>query len=803
MASRSVSLPALLSVLLVLACSHAFAAPSAAGPGLIRQGRYLLCGDDKAALNLLYDGQPLIHGMGIYCGLNGYTRPKDLQAKGVVREPGKVVYRGKVRGHDIVFEQTMEIAGDRVRVTIRRIGAWPEGTWGGMRILLPVGRYGGARYRADGAEHVFPIDHSRDHRFPRGLSRLECNLDDASLNVVFESDGRISIGDHRRYRAPFYVVSIGLPTGAQDTVEFSIGLPELPDGPPHRAVRWSRIGYPIAGEKFVMLEWDKGAPRPDGAARLERRGGEVVKEGSFGPTQSVDHIQGQYAAFDFTDVREPGDYRVLWSGGKTDWFPIRANVFEDRLWQATLDYFIPFEMCHADVNLGRGVTGHPKCHRDDGARVAARHKGPDGFVAQDAEGTPYAAGQHIECAVGGWHDAGDYDLNVPAQSYVTWMLALAYEEFGLERDVATLDVAGKTFVQGTPDGVADVVQQVEWGIAWLLTMQQEDGRVYNGICAENGQRRGELGKVTDGRPGTGDERLVYIDYHADCQLNFIIATAAASRVLREGRPELSARCLAAARRAFVYFRSHPEIYQPGSYVDSSFKGKERDASVIAAAAELYLTTKDEAYLGVVKELAGSLPDLKLDWPLPRQTGPKGFRYAPPFLVRLAAVIPDGDLKDILVATCRRAAKKKASQCGVQPWPFLWYHFGEWGNSGVSLSRAFDTYWLSRIAPDLLPPESVLRNMLWIYGLRPVNDTVFVIGLGYPEPQHHYSIHLQELNGYAPASVKGAVVPGMGGFWHSGVVCYMDEHGNYGHNEACVCTAPEYIFAVNAMKAMGF
>jgi hypothetical protein len=44
---------------------------------------------------------------------------------------------------------------------------------------------------------------------------------------------------------------------------------------------------------------------------------------------------------------------------------------------------------------------------------------------------------------------------------------------------------------------------------------------------------------------------------------------------------------------------------------------------------------------------------------------------------------------------------------------------------------------------------------------------------------------------------------MGGFWYSGVVGYIDEYGWYGHNEACIYTAAQYIFAVNAMRAMGF
>ena len=54
-----------------------------------------------------------------------------------------------------------------------------------------------------------------------------------------------------------------------------------------------------------------------------------------------------------------------------------------------------------------------------------------------------------------------------------------------------------------------------------------------------------------------------------------------------------------------------------------------------------------------------------------------------------------------------------------------------------------------------------------------------------------------------SSVPGAVIPGMGGFWYSGVVAHIDEHGYYGHNEGCIYTQALYIFAVNAMKAMGF
>jgi hypothetical protein len=224
---------------------------------------------------------------------------------------------------------------------------------------------------------------------------------------------------------------------------------------------------------------------------------------------------------------------------------------------------------------------------------------------------------------------------------------------------------------------------------------------------------------------------------------------------------------------------------------------------LSAAAELYLTTGEAQYLEAVRGLSGCLEGLEYDWPFPRQTGNGGFWYAAPFLARLWLALPEGDLKDSLEAACRRAAGTKARHTGIRPWPFDWYHFGQWGNTHTCTSRAFDTYWLSQVAPDVLPPRLVLRNMLWVFGLHPTCDTVFVCGLGYPEPRHLYSSHLHALYGMEPCSVPGAVVPGMGGFWHSGVIRYIDEHGYYGSNEACIYTQAQYVFAVNAMKAMGF
>jgi hypothetical protein len=773
--------------------------------GLIAKGPFLFVGDDIGMLHLLDEDVPLINRIGVYSGFDGgYTKPDQLAKQSTERGAGTMSYKGKVHGRDVTFSHTMSIEGERIRLRLERTGTWSSKDWVQLRIPLPITRYGGASYRADGRVHVYPKDYAERQSLPTGVRRFETHTENSRLNIVLESEAGFTLFDQRRYKDPYYLVQVDLPTGAQTSVDVFITLPDVPGYEPHAAVRFSRIGYPAAAEKVAILEWPKHAARPADGVRLERKDGSVAFAGKFGETETLSYVQNAAATFDFSSVREPGEYRVVWQRGATEWFPIKPSVFIDRLWHPTLDSFIPFEMCHADVDLGPDVIGHGLCHADDAVRAPANHHGPDAFISYEAKGTPYGPREHVPLGIGGWHDAGDFDVNVPAQAFVVWTLALAFEEFGLTRDVATLDVPKRKFTAGKPDGVPDILQQVEWGARWLLSVQQKDGRVYNGVCAELPQRAGRpVDKITDGVPGTGDERLLYVDYHSDQQLNYVIGMAAAARALKATNANLADQCLKASKLAFSYFQKNPEVYRKGSYTAPDVKGKERDGAVIAAAIELYLATSDAGYLREVEKLAPSLEELKFEWPLPRWTSPGPFPYAPSFLARLVPKLQSGPLKDSLIATCRRAAQVVVKDVSVRPWPIYTWDMGEWGNNGILLARVFDTYYMTRVVPDALPPEKTLRGMYWLFGLRPTTDKVFVQGLGLPATEHLYSTHLHETVGYGPKSIPGAVTPGMGGFWFSNVVAHIDEHGYYGHNEACIYTQAAYIFAMNAMKKFGY
>jgi len=773
--------------------------------GQIRLGASLLCGDDQGRLHLFVGDEHVVAGMGIACGLGGHTTSAGFEEKRTERGAGIIEFSGALPGHDVRFEQRVSAVGDRVRIELLRTGAWPEeGGWCSFQFSLPFARHAGAEYRADGQARVFPVDTPPDFSLASGAKKLECSLGDPGLNLKLECATGISLQDERRWGGAGFQVGVDFPAGNPSKTELFLTLPDSGRARPGPRLCYSQIGYPGSGLKFVVLEWPKGTERPSDWVRLEDVSGGVAEEGRFGDTVEYDYMQNSFAVFDFSRVREPGDYRVVWSGGSQE-VQIRWSVFEDRLWEPTLDFLIPWQMCHAELDFGGRLPRQPRCHMDDGVRVPADFPGVDGFRSYGCEGTPYAAGEAVPCARGGWHDAGDYDLNVHAQGFSTWMLALAYEEFGIERDVATLDAERQVFLAGRPDGVPDIVQQVEWGADWLLSMEQPDGRVYVGVVEEPERYTASIlpEEVTDGLAGTGDERHVYVDYHPEVQLIQAISLAAASRALAKARPELARRCVDAARRAFEYFQTHEEVYRDTSYFQADPRDKGRDGMVAAAAIELYLTTDDGEYLRVVERMSDALGSLVMEWPSPYSTREYGFWYSPPFLARLHPRLGEGELKSQVEGACRRAAELQARLASPRPWPFYEWHFGQWGNNGHCVDRAFDAYWLSRVAPDALTMEDALRAMLWIFGLHPVNDVVFVCDIGYPGPKHLYSGRLHGRYGTGPAGVPGAVVPGMGSLPGAGMVVYRDEHGNYGHNEACIYTQARYIFAVNALKKAGY
>jgi hypothetical protein len=221
---------------------------------------------------------------------------------------------------------------------------------------------------------------------------------------------------------------------------------------------------------------------------------------------------GTWLAGDFSEVREPGVYQAFCSGGIGPTFAIRDDVW-CRILPELIRYF-QVQSC------GRNVPGwHEACHLDDGYCPER-----DLFVE----------------AAGGWHDAGDFRKWVSSTSMNAISLLVAHRLWNGREE--KLGLAPGLFL-------AEAMQ----GVYYFLNMQDpQTGMLYNNV---GGGRRSfhdnEDNRFTDNIPRSGDERRINCS-SAGTSAKYTLLFALYAEILRDTNPDLSNRCLLAARKSAEY-----------------------------------------------------------------------------------------------------------------------------------------------------------------------------------------------------------------------------------------------------------
>ena len=116
--------------------------------------------------------------------------------------------------------------------------------------------------------------------------------------------------------------------------------------------------------------------------------------------------------------------------------------------------------------------------------------------------------------IGGWHDAGDFDLRVESQAGEAYILSLAYENFKVDYDVTTIDQHEGVTEIHQPDGKPDLLQQVEHGVLSVVGAYRSLGRLYRGIICNDLRQYVMLGDgaaMTDNVIGNKDDRWVFTE----------------------------------------------------------------------------------------------------------------------------------------------------------------------------------------------------------------------------------------------------------------------------------------------------
>jgi endoglucanase len=647
--------------------------------------------------------------------------------------------------------------------------------------------------------------------FAQGKS-ITLGVDDALARINVKSDtANLMLFDGRdRAQNGWFVLRSLIPAGkTTGAIVWHIRPDVIPDWTRPPNIAHSQVGYAPDFAKVAVIELDPkyNAPKTAKVLRLMEDGSyRAVFEGSITP--STPWLRYVYSKFDFTPVKDPGLYVIEYAGQRTAPFPISKDAYAN-IWQDSLDHHLAEQMDHVSVREAYRVW-HGASHLDDGRLAPVVGEQFDGWNQATATDGKYKGGDHIPgMNVGGWYDAGDYDLEEPAQLSVIQSLALAYREFDLKYDELTVDETSRQVEMHRPDGVPDTVQQVKHGALLILAQFHNIGHSIRGTHEPDLRQYTHLGDAaskTDGRiydpklgpnevkgdySGRPDDRWIFSTTNPYLQWNAIAALAAAADVLKGTDDALAKDSLDTAIKAWNDETAHPTPNPARGSSGASVPGGAPGGGVLAASQGMVSgaragrsgqgsagspTTPNAPAAEVAPADAFGRGDFEVGqvWAAALELT-IATHGAEPYKSRLVELFPQmitpqrmeqrgwtavralpylgASAKDQMrdaVKTYMAGLDKQldATPFGVPP------SLRTWGGSGAVVDMAIRMYFLHKAFPDLVGPEYTLRAVNYILGTHPVSSTSYVAGVGTVSKTKTYSNNRAD-NAYIP----GAVIPG--------------------------------------------
>jgi endoglucanase len=541
----------------------------------------------------------------------------------------------------------------------------------------------------------------------------------------------------------WFVVRSLVPEGASsDAVEWIITPNVIANWIAKPVIHVSQIGYHPEQQKVAFVEMDKNDAK--------RENIELVKIGEDGskktvisgqPEEPVKFLRFNYLKLDFSKVKEEGMYMVKYENEYSNPFRIASDVFERNVWQPTLEYFLPVQMCHMQVNEKYRVW-HGLCHMDDALMAPLNLNHFDGYLQGPSTLTKYKPGEHVPgLNIGGWHDAGDYDLRVESQSGEVYILVQAYEAFNVKYDETSIDQNTKVTEIHQPDGKPDILQQIEHGALSVVGGYRNLGRLYRGIISPTLRQYVLLGDgitMTDGliynpdlkhgektatHSRVPDDNWVFTEDNPGRELTTAAHMAAASRALKGFNDTLSVQCLEVSE---AIFNLHRQV-----------SGRSA-TSKLHAASELYLTTGQKVYKGYL--LGNEALILK------------EFRSVGWLISR--TLIKSGN--EELLKSIRKAAASLSAEIQTQgaETPFgVPYRPNIWGAGWDIQSFGVRQYYLHKAFPDIFPADYMYNALNFILGVHPGSNTSsFASGVGSVSTTVAYGVNRADWS-YIPGGVS--------------------------------------------------
>jgi peptidoglycan/xylan/chitin deacetylase (PgdA/CDA1 family) len=561
-------------------------------------------------------------------------------------------------------------------------------------------------------------------------------------------------------------------------------------------IRINQMGYlPNSIKVAVLLSTMESAPET--FQLCDAKSGKIVYSAPSRKYSGAKWGMKSAARLDFSAITIPGTYYLEAKGCRSPQFTIAADVYK-----GSADFVLRYMR---QQRCGFNPYLNDSCHVHDG------------FIVDH----PTETGRIIDVK-GGWHDASDYLQYLTTSANALYQMMFAYQR--------NPEVYGDGFdASGRPgaNGIPDVVDEIRWGLNWLLKMNPEKGVMYNQIADDRDHRGFRIPTEDTVSYGNGLYRPVYfltgkpqgLAAHKNRTTGvsssagkFSSCFALAAQLFKNDA-DFSQMLSQKALEAFEFALSDlgetqtacnvsPYFYEESNYVDD----------LQLAACELYNLSGSDKYL---KEAMywGSLEPIT-PW-MERGTA-RHYQYYP-FVNLGHAHLAFHDMGDASFSGKMGDGLKAIFERGkddpfLNGVPFIWCS----NNLVTAAITQARLYHQATHSNEYLEMEAALRD--WLFGCNPWG-TSMICGLpeggDYPLfPHSAITLHLGEttFGGLIDGPVYRSIYEGLRGIhlmredeyalFQNGIAVYHDDIGDYSSNEPTMDGTASLSFYLSALEKEG-
>ena len=562
---------------------------------------------------------------------------------------------------------------------------------------------------------------------------IKITSDDAVLELY---DGRMLAQNG------WYVLRSVLPAGKTGkVVTWTVEPHAIPGWIREPNIGFSQVGYVPSQPKTAVIELDK-KDKPLATAEIYRIADDGSEQLAYKGKTTVwgEYYKYNYVKFDFTDVKDPGVYFIKYGEHKTGNFIIDQSVY-NWITDATSDVWIPIHMNHMTVNEGYRIwhgepfkEGYLQAPQSD--HFDLHSQGPN----TNTKYKPYELIPGLN--VGGYFDAGDFDIETGSNINVVLSLVSAWSLFGNTRDETFVSEEQRYVDLHRPDGKPDLLQYIEHGVLNLLAQAENIGfmsQTLSNSVLDNYHHLGDAAAITDGlhydpslpkyvksadgkRSGTPDDMWAFTNRNLNNDMNAANMFAAASRVLKGYNDELAARCLKQSKRL------QAEVTELQNQRNNNMRGRQggqmqnnnrQGGGNMATNLQLYVATGDKSYLDQFEQQI---------WPALDRNVNNSIRTAMDAIPYMPA-----DYKQKLRPYAEKYKDYLEQVSNNNPYGVP-IGEGNWAGSGAVVTYGTTAAFAAIYFPDIIDRKYAYNAAAFMFGCHPYHNYSLVAAVGAARPK---------------------------------------------------------------------